>query len=171
MTGITHAGTQDTFTADGILMETTLDVNGVPSNAIAVIEIDVPNEDSLVLPVTFTGDPLTATLQAFFKENSIEIQSGILEESQNIDYLIFDVSSYKNQTGELKLVLNNSGSEIAELFVIESVNYTDADIAAVYGVTSTGENSDGSGGSIGIELFLFLAAYSFLSLRRRKHKT
>ncbi|GAA0354938.1 hypothetical protein GCM10009092_18990 [Bowmanella denitrificans] len=167
------AQSQDIYTADGIMMQTALDINGIPEQAVLVMAVTLPDEDSLILPFTFTGNPEVVTLHAYFNNNEIDVESGILEQSNNIDYMILDISSVKMQFGNLKLVLNTGGNDVAELFLIESVNYTDADVEKELGDTNTGAHTGSSGGSVSIYLIFILILGSIvekLHVRRSASK-
>lgn len=151
-------------TLDGYSMTTPLDNSGQATDAIAVFDITLPQQDELLLTAIFTGDLQTNTIQVTFNDNSIPVISGILtNNATELNYIFVDISAYKGQVGELKLTLHNSGTMVSELYVIESAAVT----AAASGTSSSAGGGGGGAPGILIAIMAVLGYRKMYSLRKK----
>jgi MYXO-CTERM domain-containing protein len=118
----------------------TVDKSGTLEDGVYVANATLPNEDLLVVPYYFEGEPGETGLTITFDGTELEIVGGLPLSVETYDQFMVDIKDERAMAGEFVLTLSSSGTETARLMLVDG-------ISAVTAVESSPSASGDSGGA------------------------
>lgn len=91
------------------------------SPGIIVYEWALPDEDTLNIPIVFMENTENATVDVYFEDNPIGSFLGSDFETNVMEILTTDISSYRGSNGLLKVELNVPGTDSAVVYIPDSI--------------------------------------------------
>lgn len=157
------------FVIDGFAIDTVVTDSGV-EDGVLVLFTTLPDDDVLVLPYLFSGDPETTEVSARFEGVALDTFGEIDLVEGDIDLLIFDIAGFRSNFGTLDITLSSTGSTPSELIIVDNIEEaaasgdgeTDVSVDSDSSNSQSDSSSNGGGGSFGL-LFILLGFCLVLS--------